>query len=94
LRDKYSHILSTSTSSPRLSLPRLDERGRGVDAEDVRNRKDVIAQNLSDGSREPQRVIHMVNMSNGKTVSQVGSAPVSIIEFLAAQGQLYVRYRA
>ena len=87
-------MLSTSTASPRLSLPRLDERVRGVDAEDVRNRKDVIAQNLSDGSREPQLVIHMVNMSNGNTVSQVGSAPVSIIESLAAQGQLYVRYRA
>lgn len=36
----------------------------------------------------------MGNMSNGKTVSQVGSAPVSVIESLAAQGQLYVRYRA
>lgn len=87
-------MLSTSTASPRLSLPRLDERGRGVDAAGVRNRKDVIAQNLSDGSREPQLVSHMVNMSNGKTVSQVGSAPVSIVESLAAQGQLYVRFRA
>ena len=35
----------------------------------------VIAQNLSDGSREPQLVIHVVNMSNGKTVSQVESCP-------------------
>lgn len=26
----------------RLSLPHLDERGHGVDAEDARNRKDVI----------------------------------------------------
>lgn len=31
----------------------------------------VIAQNLSDESREPQLVIHVVNMPNGKTVSQV-----------------------
>lgn len=37
----------------RLSLPRLDERGCGVGVEDVHNRKDVTAQNLSDGSREP-----------------------------------------
>lgn len=36
-----------------LSLPRLDERGCGVGGEDVPNRKDAIAQNLSDGSRAP-----------------------------------------
>lgn len=36
----------------------------------------VIAQNLSDGSREPQLVIHVVKMSNGKTVSQVESCPL------------------
>lgn len=36
-----------------LSLLCLDERGCGVGAEDVHNRKDAIAQNLSDGSRAP-----------------------------------------
>ena len=31
MRDKYSHMLSTSTASPRLSLPRLNNPGGQVE---------------------------------------------------------------